>query len=196
VKHALIVLVALALSCPALAAQDQVLSFDHRVVGDRAMTIEMGPVLPLYSQSFTGTLLPANLTPGGSLGLDVDFYLNDLFRLGGGIRGMAAFGPNGHTLFVVPLMFRATWELKSFPWSFPVGFSTGVALTSYNSHSWIDPFVVPSAGVLWNMSPSWSFGLTASEWLLADLYNGPSPAATDSRLLHVFDLSLAAVYHF
>jgi hypothetical protein len=195
VKRALIVLATLALSFPALAAQDQVLTFDHRVVGDRALTIEMGPVLPLFTQSFLGTLASTNLTPGGSLGLDVDFYLNDLFRLGGGIRGMAAFGPNGHTLFVVPLMFRTTWELKSFPWSFPVGISTGVALASYNSHAWMDPFVVPSAGVLWNMSPSWSFGLTASEWLLADLYFGPSPATTDSRFVHLFDLSLAAVYH-
>jgi hypothetical protein len=181
---------------PALVAQETALTFDHRVAGDRAMTIQMGPVLPLFYQSLSGAFTETKLTPGGSLGLDVDFYLDGTLRLGGGIKGMAAFSPSGHTLFVVPLMFRTTWEFRTFPWSFPVGFSAGVAFTSYNQHTWMDPFLMPTAGAYWNLNPSWSFGVDASYWWMADLYFGNPIPASDSRLANFLDLALGAVYHF
>ena len=196
-KHALLPLAALwaLFSLTPAAAQDQVLTFDHRVAGDRAMTIRMGPQLPLFFQKLDGSVELTQLTPGGTLGLDVDFYLNDNLRLGGALKGMASFGPNGHTLFVVPLMFRTTWEFKTFPWSFPVGFATGLAFTSYLNHTWLDPFLQPTAGAYWNVSSSWSFGADLSYWLLADLYYG-TPAVTESRLGNFADLSLGAIYHF
>ena len=197
VKHACLPLAALwaVLALTPASAQDQVLTFDHRVAGDRAMTLQMGPILPLFFQSLAGTISATHLTPGGSLAIDVDFYLDDNLRLGGGIKGMAAFGINNHTLFMVPLMFRTTWELKSFPWSFPVGFGTGFAFTSYLNHSWLDPFIQPTAGAYWNVSPSWSFGVDLSYWLLADLYFG-TPPASESRLGNFAELSLGSIYHF
>ncbi len=180
----LVFLVSGGLAGSGLAAQDQVLTFDHRVAGDRVMTIQMGPMLPLAIQKLTGALAPANLTPGGTLGFAVDVYLNDTFRLGGGLRGSAAFGPNGRTLFMVPLLFRSTWELKTFPWSFPVGMTAGGVFTSYRDETHFDAFLAPTAGAYWNWNPSWLFP------------SATTPPITDSRLAHFLDLTAGAVYHF
>ena len=180
-----------------LAAQATELKYDHRVAGDRSMTIQLGPLFPLAFQTFSGTFAPANLSVGGTMGIDLDFYLDDTFRLGGGLRGKATFSPNASTLFMVPITFRATWELKAYPFSFPVGVGAGFSYANYRTQTSFDPILMPTAGAYWNISSSWSFGVDASEWIVFQpYYAGGSVPTSDSRIAHFVDLTLGAIYHF
>ncbi len=179
-----------------LTAQAEELTYDHRVAGDRAMTVIVGPVLPQAFQTFGGTFSKTNLFPvGGTLGLNLDFYLDDHWSLGGGLRGNATFSPNSNTLFLVPLTFRANYEFKVFPFSFPVGLGAGVCFTSYLTSTNADLILMPTASAFWNMNSTWSVGVTASQWMVFEPYGGKVPAS-ESRIAYFFDPSLALVYHF
>jgi hypothetical protein len=188
-----------------VAAQATELNYDHRVPGDRALTIELGPTFPLAFQTFNGTFGSSNLiginmwgiAVGGNLGLDLDFYLTDTFRLGGGLKGLFALGPNDYTLFIVPITVRATWELKVYPFSFPVGVGGGFSFVNYQSQTSFSPTLAPTAGAYWNMSSTWSFGLDVTEWVIFQPYfAGGSVPPSDSRIGYFTDFSLAAIYHF
>ena len=180
-----------------LTAQATELKYDHRVAGDRSLTIQLGPMFPLAYQTYSGNSAATNLTIGGTLGIDLDFYLNDSFRLGGGLRGMAAASPNSSTLFMVPITFRATWELKVYPFSFPMGLGAGFSFTNFRTNTSFDPILIPTVGAYWNMSSSWSFGLDASPWIVFQNYlPGGSVPSSDSRIAYFVDLTLGAIYHF
>jgi len=180
-----------------LTAQALEWKYDHRVAGDRALTIQLGPLFPLAFQTFAGSFAPTNLTVGGTLGLDLDFYLNDSFRLGGGLRGMAALSPNDSTLFIVPITFRATWEFKYYPFSFPVGAGAGFSFTNYRTSTAFNPLLMPTAGAYWNMSSGWSFGLDVSPWIIFQPYlSGGTVPSSDSRIAYFLDATLGAIYHF
>jgi len=188
-----------------LGAQATELNYDHRVPGDRSLTIQFGPTFPQGFQSFDGKLSSSNLiganmwgiAVGGNLGIDLDFYLTDSFRLGGGLRGMAALGPNDYTLFIVPITFRASWEFKLYPFSFPVGLGAGFSFVNYQSQTSFSPTLAPTVGAYWNMSSSWSFGLGATEWIIFQPYfAGGSVPPSDSRIGYFSDVTLGAIYHF
>jgi hypothetical protein len=174
-------------------AQASELKYDHRVAGDRALTIQLGAVFPEAFQTFSGSFAPANLTVGATLGIDLDFYLDENWRLGGGLKGKASWTPNAATLFMVPVTFRATYEFKYYPFSFPVGLGAGVCFTSLRSASSFDPVLMPTAGAYWNMSSSWSFGGNVSQWIVFQPFYSK---VSDSRIGYFTDLTLAAVYHF
>jgi hypothetical protein len=175
------------------AAQATELTYDHHVLGDRSLTIQLGPMFPVAFQSFSGTFAKANLTVGGTMGLDLDFYLDDHWKLGGGLRGMAAWSPNANTLFMVPITFRTTYEFKLYPFSFPVGLGAGFTFTNYQTYTSFDPTLIPTVGAYWNMSSSWSFGGDLSQWLVFQpFYSKPA----DSRLGYFTDFTLGAIYHF
>jgi len=179
------------------SAQATELTYDHRVAGDRSLTIQMGAVIPYAFQTWAGKFGPTNLSLGGTLGIDLDFYLSETFRLGGGLRGMAAVGPNDYTLFIVPVTFRATWEFQMYPFSFPVGIGAGFSFTNYRSATSFDPTLIPTAGAYWNMSSSWSFGLDMAPWIIfQDYLPGGAIPASDSRIAYFSDITLGAIYHF
>lgn len=176
-----------------LGAQATELTYDHRVAGDRALTIQLGPIFPQAFQTFSGSFAPANLSLGGTLGLDLDFYLDGNWRLGGGLKGKATFSPNGSTLFMVPITFHGSYEFKVYPFSFPVGLGAGMVFTNFRTDTSFDPVLMPSVGAFWNQSSSWSFGLTANEWVVFQpFYAKPE----DGRIGYFADLTLSAIYHF
>ena len=177
-----------------LGAQATELKYDHRVAGDRSLTIQLGPIFPEAFQTFQGAWESTHLTPGATLGIDLDFYLNDTLRLGAGLRGKATFSPNSSTLFMVPITFRATWDLQYNHFSFPVGLGAGFSFTNYRTSTSFDPILMPTAGVYWNMTSSWSFGMDASQWIVVQPYFGS--LASDSRIAYFADLTLGAIYHF
>jgi hypothetical protein len=181
-----------------LSAQASDLTYDHRVEGDRALTVMIGPFFPQAFQTFTGSFSSSNLfAVGGTLGLGLDFYLDEHWSMGVALRGSAAFGVNGDTLFMVPVTFRSTYEFKSYPFSFPVGMGAGINFTSYKTSTNLDFIFQPSVGAFWNMSSSWSFGITATEWIVLEpyLYGGSVPSS-DGRIGYFVDPSVSAIYHF
>lgn len=192
-KKLLLPFLILTVGTAGLWAQADELKYDHRVAGDRALTIHMGPVFPEAFQSFTGSIAGSNLTVGGTLGIDLDFYLNDGFTLGGGLKGKASFSPNGNTLFMVPITFRTGYEFKAYPFSFPVSLAAGFSFTNYLTDTSFDPLLIPSVGAYWNMNSSWSFGLDTSQWIVFQpFYSKPS----DGRIGYFADLTVGAIYHF
>jgi len=179
-----------------LTAQATELKYDHRVAGDRALTIRLGPIFPQTFQAFDGTTAATHLTMGGTMSIDLDFYLNDSFRLGGGLKGKATTSPNEATLFMVPITFRAIWEPKINHFSFPMGLGAGFSFTNFRTYTSFDPTLIPTAGAFWNMSSSWSFGLEASQWIVFQpVYGGTAPAS-DGRIAYFADLTIGAIYHF
>jgi hypothetical protein len=193
-----LVLVALALGGVLSAtAQATELKYDHRVAGDRSLTIHLGPVFPSAFQKFDGSFSATNLSVGGTLGIDLDFYLNDEFRLGGGLRGKATASPNSSTLFMVPITFRGIWEPKFDHFSFPMGLGLGFSFTNFRTATSFDPILMPTIGAYWNMTSSWSFGADATQWIVFQPYYGGGAIPTsDSRIAYFADLTLGAIYHF
>lgn len=182
-----------------LAAQATELKYDHRVAGDRSLTIQMGPLFPLFFQSFDGSSADTNLSLGGTMGIDLDFYLSDTVRLGGGLRGKATSSPNNSTLFMVPITFRATWEPKVNHFSFPMGLGAGFCFTNFRTDTSFDPILMPTFGAYWNMTSSWSFGADVSQWIVFQpVYPGANglPKASDGRIAYFADLTIGAIYHF
>jgi len=181
-----------------LTAQATELTYDHRVQGDRALTITLGPNFPEAFQTFGGQFSSPNLFwLGGSLGLSLDFYLDENWSIGGSLRGTAHFGVNNDTLFLVPVMFEGKYEFKVYPFSFPVGLGGGINFTTYKTSTNLDYILMPMAGAYWNISSSWSFGVNVSQWILFEPYTGSgSVPASDSRIGYFIDPSLAAIYHF
>lgn len=194
-KQLLIMLALATATAGGVFAQATELTYDHRVQGDRAMTIQLGVVRPEFFSTFDGRFASVldQLTYGGTMGLDLDFYLNNHVTLGGGLKGMAAYGVNGTALFMVPITFRAGYEFQFSPFSVPVTLGAGFCFTNYGSDTSFDPVVIPTVGFFWNMSSTWSFGVNTSQWVVFQpFYNKVS----DSRIGYFADATLAAVYHF
>jgi hypothetical protein len=181
-----------------LTAQASELTYDHRVAGDRALSVMIGPTLPEAFQTFDGKFASTNLFPvGGTLALALDFYLDEHWSMGFGLRGSAAFSPNDNTLFMVPVTFRTNYEFKAYPFSFPVGMGAGICFTSYLTSTNLDFILMPTAGAFWNMSSSWSLGITATEWMVFEPYlGGGTVPSSDGRIGYFLDPSITAIYHF
>lgn len=181
-----------------LTAQADDMTYDHRVAGDRALTVMVGPFIPEAFEPFGGKFASTNLFwTGATLGLGLDFYLDEHWSLGGTLKGSVGFSPNNNTLFLVPVTFRATYEFKAYPFSFPVSMGAGINFTSYLTSTNLDYIVTPSVGAFWNMSSSWSFGIEATQWIVLEPYlGGGSVPSSDGRVGYFFDPSLSAIYHF
>jgi len=193
------VLAALLFSAGALPliAQDDDLTYDHRVAGDRALSIQIGGVFPEGFEAFGGSIAPSNLYwIGGNMGLSLDFYLDDNWSVGGSLRGNATFSVNNNTLFLVPVTVEGKYEFKVFPFSFPVGLGAGICFTSYLTYNTLDYILMPMAGAYWNINSSWSAGISVSQWIVFEPYGGGEVPASDSRIGYFVDPSLSAIYHF
>ncbi len=179
-----------------LFAQAEVLTYDHRVPGDRSMTIDLGPSFPLFIQDFSGNIGPTNLSLGANIGLDIQFYLTNNFKLGGELKGFAAGDPNNNLLFMVPITLKADYEFDFFPFTIPVGLGAGICFNNYLASTNINPVLSPTTGFYWNANTSWSFGVNLAYWMVFDLYSGnPIPTSQD-RIGNFLESNLAAVYHF
>lgn len=178
-----------------LSAQATELKYDHRVAGDKALDIQLGPMFPEGFQEFNGKFHPigSQLGIGGTMGINLDFYLDDAWRLGAGLRGVATSGVNGTTLFMVPMTFRATYEYRLYPFSIPFGVAGGFCFTNYDTYTSFDPVLAPTAGLYWNMSSSWSFGGDVTQWIIFQPFYSK---VADSRIGWFSDFTLGAVYHF
>lgn len=176
-----------------------IFAFDQRNPGDRALTFNVGLAWPLFYQSLSGSIQGANLSLGGMLELDLDFYLNNHWRLGGSLRGSFNASPNGNLLFLVPILFRGSYEFKFWPFSWPVSLSAGMVLVSFKQAFQMDPALQLAGGMYYHVSSQWGFGLNLVYLWIAQLY-GSSPwhqiPQEHSRLGNFLDISLGAVYHF
>lgn len=186
-----------------LAAQDieavPIFAFDQRNPGDRALTLGMGTDIALFYQDLNFNTTSANLSLGGFLALDLDFYLNNNWLLGGRVRGSFNATPNGNLLFLVPILFKGTYEFKFWPFSTPVWLGAGVTFVSFKQALEVNPTFQLGSGLYYHMSSQWGFGLNVNYLWILQLYTDSgwhSIPTSQSRMAHFLDLGLSAVFHF
>lgn len=176
-----------------------VFAFDQRVLGDRVLNINLGTNLPLFFQDLSGNTSPANLSLGGLLGLDLEFYLNNNVRIGGTLRGTFSGTPNANLLFLVPILFRGTYEFKLWPFSFPVTLGAGINFSAFKEALQVDFAAQIGGAAYYNVSSQWGFGLNVFYLWVPQIYGASSSYTikeSDSRFGNFLEISLGASFHF
>jgi hypothetical protein len=176
-----------------------IFAFDQRSLGDRALNLSLGTVIPLFYQDLNSNVSSANLSLGGVLALDLDFYLTNNWLLGGRIRGSFQATPNGNLLFTVPILVKGTYEIKFWPFSVPLWLGAGLSFVSFKQALEVNPTLQLGSGFYYHMSSQWGFGLNLNYLWIAQLYfqsDSHSIPWSHSRLGNFLDVGLSAVFHF
>ncbi len=176
-----------------------IFAFDQRNLGDKALGLSLGTDIPLFYQTLSGSTAPANLSLGGFLALDLDFYLNNNWLLGGRLRGSFNATPNGNIVFLVPILFKGTYEIKFWPFSVPLWMGAGISFISFKQAFEVNPALQLGSGFYYHVSSQWGFGLNLNYLWIAQLYSGnesPGISSDQSRLANFLDIGLSAVFHF
>ncbi len=180
--------------------EDATIDIEYHSMGDQIFSINAGLFFPLFFQnpspgSGEDAISSTNLSMGGTGHLYYGAYLNNNVILGMEIGAMFARSPNKNNFYMVPIMFRGTYEfqLKNNLFTIPVHLGAGMSMTSYLDDFHVDMIFKPGAGFFWNQSSDWSFGTNLTYWWVPQIY----PSDPDyNRLGNFMDMSLSAVYHF
>lgn len=176
-----------------------IFAFDQRNLGDKALTLGLGTNIALFYQDLAFNSYPPNLSLGGFLALDLDFYLNNNWLLGGRVRGSFNATPNGNIIFLVPILFKGTYEIKFWPFSVPFWLGGGITFVSFKQAFEVNPALQFGSGIYYHVSSQWGFGLNINYLWIAQVYSGNEAAGigTDqSRFANFLDIGLSAVFHF
>jgi len=166
------------------------------VLGNRTFSINLGAGLPLFFQDFGGETYPANLELGMHGALQMDVYLNDYFRTGMSIGGMINGGPNKDDLYMVPMIWENTAELRYYPFKIPVSLGMGLNISQYKDESHTDFILKPGAGFYYYINSEWAFGLDLDYWWVPQLYNENNIGSDQNRMGNFLGITLGALYHF
>ena len=180
--------------------EDATIDIEYHSMGDQIFSINAGLFFPLFFQnpspgSGEDAISSTNLSLGGTGHLYYGAYLNNNVILGMEIGAMFARSPNRNNFYMVPIMFRGTYEFqfKNNLFTVPVHLGAGISMTSYLDDFHVDMIFKPGAGFFWNQSSDWSFGTNLTYWWVPQIY----PSDPDyNRLGNFMDMSLSAVYHF
>jgi hypothetical protein len=164
-----------------------------RTLGDQVLQISVGPIIPLFFQSLTGTpaVLPTGLTLGGTGSLQWNAYVSKNIRVGVQIGGMFALSRRGNTLLMVPIEARGAYIFSVYPFEFPVTLGLGMNIVKYVDEVWIDPILKIGSGVFWQFDVTWSFGLNLNYWWVPHI-----SSLADTRFGNFLEISLSALYNF
>ncbi len=147
------------------AAADVSLFSGDRQMGDQALSLGAGLMLPLFFQDLAGSCRETNLSAGGAARFEYSAYLTSRWRFGLAASGAFAESPNDHTLYMIPLTLEATRVFDVSRFSIPVSLGLGASIVGYREWVHVDLIAVPALGCYWRYDSSWSFGLRASWWL-------------------------------
>jgi hypothetical protein len=162
-------------------------------LGDQTMTISAGLFIPLFLLP-TGTWLlagsPPQLSLGGFGSLCWAAYVAPQVRLGVELGGTFSFDINSNTLFMLPVLGKASYVFTFYPFEIPLTFAAGMNVVKLSDQSTIDLLLRPGATFLWIFNSSWSFGVNADYWfdIQFDAVNG--------RQASFLAVSLSALYHY
>ena len=180
--------------------EDATVNIDYHSMGDQVFSINAGLFIPLFMHNPSPeegetAVSSTNLSLGGTGHLYYGAYLNNHVQLGMEIGAMFARSPNENNFYMVPIIFRTTYEiqLKNNLFSIPLSLGGGMCMTSYLDDFHVDMILKPGAGFFWNYSSDWSFGTNLTYWWVPQIY--PSDPEYN-RLGNFMDASLSAVYHF
>lgn len=155
----------------AFTAQAQTVGKDQLYsAGDISIRIGIGPFIPLYVHAFDfSNFSMSGMKVGFGLGLGVDVYLSNNFKLGGSIAFATSKGVNGNLSFLVPATMRIDWEFHALKFDFPIGVDVGLLFNRYRDLFAINFLIRPHAGAFFNITRSWSVGIDAVFWVVPQI---------------------------
>jgi hypothetical protein len=165
-------------------------------LGDQLLAINLGMFIPLFFYGGPDGVEETQLSLGGTGSLHWSAFLNNSMAVGIEGGGMFALTPNRRNLFMLPLMARFTYFLRSYPWEFPLYLGAGINFSRLEESFKVDPILKPGFSVLWNYNAEWAFGVNVSYWWVPQIYRGPDPPSEDSRYGNFMDVTFSALYHF
>jgi hypothetical protein len=166
-------------------------------LGDQTMAINAGLYVPLFLLP-SGTWLLAGSPPHLSLGVVGSLawaaYVTPQIRVGAEVGGNFTLSPNSNTLFMLPILAKASYVFTAYPFDIPVSFALGMNIVKYVDKSTIDLLLRPGVSVYWVYSSSWSFGLNFNYWF--DMQFGGVAPANPLNIGNFLEISLSALYHY
>ncbi len=165
-------------------------------LGDQVLTINLGPIIPLFFQSLDGTVSPTNLSLGGGGSLHWASFLNNRWTIGLEAGGIFSFSPNNRTLFMLPVTGKLSYYLRSFPFEIPLSLGVGMNMSRLSNNFHIEPIVKPAASIFWKYNAEWSFGVNFVYWWIPQIYLINPPPTEQSRYGNFLEITLSALYHF
>ncbi|MDR0447610.1 MAG: hypothetical protein LBH07_02970 [Treponema sp.] len=132
--------------------------------GDQTFCINLGLVKPLFFMDQNIGKLDTQMGLGGMGSLGYNYYLGPNFFLGGELSGMFSPTVGQNMFYMVPIGFRAGYQLLLSRFEFPLSLLVGFAPQSHNQRSYFGFFSKPTAGAFFRLNNEWSFGLNTSFW--------------------------------
>lgn len=173
---------------------DTAASASAYALGDQALSISLGPFIPLFFLAPNGDTAATNLTLGGAGSISWMAYVSGAVRIGAEIGGMFAFSPNMNALLTLPILARAQYVLTFYPIEVPLSLGLGINIVKYQDLATIDLLIKPGVSALWIYDSKWSFGLNLAWWL--DMQFAAAPNQDQSRFGNFLEVSFSALYHY
>ena len=203
-----VALLVIALAASPLAAQDMEpdtppapeLGVPLYGLGDWITNVRLGLFTPLFLAASTPingqTLVPTNLTLGGSLALTVATYLTPNINVGLEVAGSLAWDIYELGFFLVPILAKGAYVFSTPELEVPVSVGLGAAIMRLGQETTGASLLLrPGVGVLWRATATWSLGGSLEYWLAWELL--PQTISAEQQLLGNFlDITASAVYHF
>lgn len=167
-------------------------------LGDQVFNINLGLFIPMwYRNPGDFSTADTNLSLGGTGSLEYATFIDSQMSLGLSLKGMFAYTPTDRLLSMFPITAKYTYYLlDAYPFEFPLFIHGGLCISRLEQETYYGPTLMPGAGVIWNMSSSWGFGLNATYWWVPMWYGADNERAAQSRFGNFLDVSLSASYHF
>ncbi len=204
-KHLVVIcalLIALAGAAGPLFAEDKTTAQPSQYsLGDQTLSINAGVFIPLFLLPSGEWLLApsggsgsaSHLSVGPILSLAWAAYVAPQIRIGGEFGFDGTWSPNLNSLFMLPLIVKASYVFTLYPFEIPLTFGAGMNIVKYVDMSTIDLLLRPSISLYWIYSSSWSFGVNLDYWFDIQ-FNATTPA--NQRIGNFLAVSLSALYHF
>jgi len=166
-------------------------------LGDQMFFINGGVFIPLFFFDRSLDVKDTNLTLGGTGSLCWQVFLTNHLSVGAELGGMFALSPNKRVLYMIPLMLKATYWIRFYPFEIPLSLGLGGNLSILEEAAHIDFIAKPGIGFYWNMNEEWAFGINATYWFVPQIYSGSGKVPSDNSMFGNFmDASLSVLFRF
>lgn len=172
-----------------------------RGLGSQLLELDLGVGLPLWSgPDETGAMTPgANLSLGATGSFKWSSFLDPSFALGLDISGFLSTGPNGNSFYDIPIGLRTSYFMRlSENFQMPVHLTTALNIMAYRDLTYVGLALKPGFSIIWDATKDWSFGLNVTWWWLPEWYTDPTgtPPSTQTRSVHILELTVSALHNF
>ena len=167
-------------------------------LGDQSFAVQVGLFFPITFISDQGPQ-PTNLSLGGSGTLRWNAHVGPNLSFGIEASGAVSVSPNGAVLFMLPITGLASYHLRTIGFGteieFPISLGVGMNVARLRDDTKIDPIIKPSVGMLFSVDNDWDIGVTASYWLVPQIYF-LERLVPDNRLGNFLQVDFTVRYRF